>query len=203
MRFIGIHGQAGCGKSTAAALVCRALAQRGWNPVRRSFADPIRAVAEALTGTPQVLFHDQECKAGMSPFCAPNGRRLSNRCMLQLIGGALRETFQQGVLRAVELRLPEKFADGRTVVVFDDLRMPAERLWLQDRQAKLLLVVGRSVALVGPEASDITEVQLPRHGFDAVIDNAGAIDGMEFALETWVGAVFGACPGSAVVEGAR
>jgi hypothetical protein len=198
MRFVGIHGRAGSGKSTAATFLCRSLARFGWNPIRRSFADPIRAVAEALTGMSHVQFRDQEVKAGMSPFARPTGETLSNRCFLQLCGMMIRETFAAGVLRAVELRLPEHWTGSRDVVVFDDLRMPSERLWLKDRNARMILVLGRCESLTPDAAADVTEVQIPQSAFDAVVDNSGSHDALEAALDVYACKWFGACP-----EGAK
>ena len=163
-KFIGIHGYAGVGKDTLAALLAPMLQAK-----TRSFADPIKAICEEVFGFHQEYFSDRAVKEANSNFWGFSPRKAA-----QLIGTeCFRENFGDDVWIKYQTRglmhIP------KTTIIFTDVRFQNEADWIH-REGGVIIHLTRQdyTGNVGIQ-NHASETKLNLKGPTYEIENNGSI----------------------------
>lgn len=169
--FIGISGKLGAGKDTVGAMLAAELGAH--KVVKTSFAAPLKVMAGALTGNRDfVLDLEGRADRGYKDAPAP-GFGMTNGQILQKLGDVARDTFGRDVF----LRGLARLGDSLEVVIFTDMRYPAEAEWVQAQPRHLLVRVNGDPAGERARSSrdpnHSSETALDEWDFDVVIDNTG------------------------------
>jgi len=171
--ILALAGQAGAGKDTAADHLCRAHRFE-----RYAFADPLRAMLEALFADAG-LDYAYLFEPGLKELPVPR-LGVSYRHLAQTLGTEWgRESVAPDLwlrLAALNLGLPDAPIHDR--IVISDLRFANEADWVQ-QHGGVTVRIERSVAGVRPHASEAAAQQLGQH----VIDNNGSPDALHEQLD--------------------
>ncbi|MEN6544536.1 MAG: hypothetical protein ABFE07_00680 [Armatimonadia bacterium] len=185
--IVGISGYAGSGKSTVAAHLVEHLD----GAVEVNFADELRQMAIRMFGAaPHNVYGSHEGRN----FTLPCG--VTAREVLQQLGDSVRRVWPDSVVYAWANRLVEAYAEyGMVPIVVADVRMrneaeairsrggiiirltrnadrKTERRWIQEMLRWPGAPRRSRSGLNAAVAQHITERDLDRYAFDAVLDNA-------------------------------
>lgn len=162
--IIGIAGEAGSGKGTAAEV----LIGKGYT--RGKFANALKEMLRALLRYRGMSPIDVErCIEGdlkELPNAALGGK--SPRHAMQTLGAWGRDDIEEDFWIDVELEAQ----DGAENLLFDDLRHDNEEAAIVERGGLVLQIVGRG----GIEGNHFSESFKPAEGVATVIDNSGTIE---------------------------
>jgi len=163
--IIGIAGEAGSGKGTAADV----LIARGF--VRGKFANALKAMLRTLLNYRGVTNEDIErmIEGDLKelPHPALNGK--SPRYVMQSLGQWGREAIENDFWVDVEFDANSNATD----LLFDDLRHDNEEAAIVERRGVVLQLVGRG----GIDSDHISEQFKPKNA--TVIDNSGTIEELQ------------------------
>lgn len=175
MRIIGLTGQAGAGKDTAAAMLIEHLSDQ--HVIRQGFADALKLSAARALGFDGSL---DECLAlcnglkatGSVITTTPAGTRvISGRQFLQRYGTeSHRDVFGSDFW--IDAVLPVG-RDDCDVLVVSDVRFENEAERIRDRGGEVWRVTRPSLANASSHSS---EAGLPAHLVDVEIANAGTLE---------------------------
>lgn len=173
MLSVALIGPAGAGKSTLATYL-----ERWYGYVRLSFAEPLRALAEAAFGP-----IEKDGRYAVRPGGGPE-EWWTGRELLQRIGtDALRDQVDEDFwVRIMRRRLDAMGAERPGVpVVVDDCRYPNEHALLSDRGFLVVRVLGRGQS-PNDHASERYWRTMPRH---LDVDNSVPVDIAGGLLGRW------------------
>ena len=159
--IIALSGYAKSGKDTVADII-RSL-DSSVKVVR--FSDPLKQVAEVLTGIPAARWNSQNIKDGMIP-----GWNMTGREFLQRLGTeAIRNNFDKDTwVRA----LFSKYKQGDRWVI-TDCRFQNEAVWVKMFGGKLIRIERPGV---DPTNDHVSETELDSWKFDHTIHNNGTLE---------------------------
>jgi hypothetical protein len=166
MKIIGLCGHAGAGKDTVREILCNARGMAG-----AAFADPLRAMGEALlveAGVPLAYARDRSLKEVEMPVLLVSWRRLLQTLGTEW-GRGLRDTFWLDIMAG---RVASIIDEGLPGLVISDVRFPNEARWLLDAGGELWRVDRPGVAPVAVHVSEQHVMSLPA---DRVIRNDGTL----------------------------
>lgn len=172
--IIALSGYAKSGKDTVADII-RSL-DSGVKVVR--FSDPLKQVAEVLTGIPAAKWNSQHLKDTIIP-----GYNMTGRDFLQRLGTeAVRNNFDQDTwVRALfsKYRIGDKW-------IITDCRFGNEARWVKQFGGKIVRVHRDGI---GPVNGHTSETEIDSWIFDHIIHNNGTLEDLrKTVIEFYEGA---------------
>jgi hypothetical protein len=168
--IVGIAGEAGSGKGTAAEV----LAERGY--IRGKFAGALKEMLRALLHYQGVQQIDRYIEGDLKEVPSKYLGGKSPRHVMQWLGHSGRENIGDDFWIDVELRKLE----GLPKVLFDDLRYDNEEAAIVARGGLVLQLVGRG----GINGDHISEQFKPKNPA-MVIENTGTIEDLQKQINTF------------------
>jgi hypothetical protein len=174
---VGLCGRAGAGKNTVAEFL------RDYGFCQIAFADPIYDAIEAITGLGKSSLSDRVVKE--TPIEWLGGK--SPRRLLQLLGTEFgRQMISDDVWISLLLRRVKNMIQaGHHKIAITDVRFDNEAEAIRDRLGGIVVEVVRGSLGPGLEAaaaSHSSERGVSRRLIDSVIENAGLMDDLRWAV---------------------
>ena len=167
--IIGLLGQAGAGKTTAAEMLAKSL---GKQTLVLSVAAPIRAMLLALGVQPQ----DFERKAKEKPI---GWIGASPRHLMQTLGDWGRGVNQSLWVSLAETRMTTALLNGVPHIIVDDIRTPLEAALIRKFNGVLLRIDRPNLQ----NQAHVTERGASLIEADHTIQNTGSLEQLKQALE--------------------